>query len=151
MTAQTPDKLCNDHPRVDFGDLRLYGLTLHQPIPTEPWLVAFRPPPFDYPQRPKQGIGVQSTACYRGYVAFFVLNGDGTLTLSRFEYETWEPIVLDGKESFAIDVIEDPVGRAITGDFWMVLRPQYFVGPTTYVPFSEGTIAEAQSEWVVGR
>ena len=107
------------------------------------------PTPFDFPQAPKAGIGSTSTACYRGYVASFTLNADGTLTLAHFEYTTFEPAVVDGKDSVSINVIEDAVGQNVEGDFWMVLRPHFYTDPTTFVPFRDGRIVEDQSEWIV--
>jgi hypothetical protein len=148
MTAQTPDKLQNDHPRVDFGDLRLYGLIRSDPSSAHCWSGVLGEP-FDYPRTPAPRDGGYSTACYRGYVASHVLNADGTLTLSHFEYTVFEPAVIDGANSVSIRMEEDVVNQSVTGDFWMVLRPNFYTDPTTFVPFRKGRIVEDKSQWIV--
>jgi hypothetical protein len=148
MTAQTADKLQNNHPRVHFGELRLYGLIRCQPTESHRWSGVLGRV-FDYPRPPRQQTNGYSTACYRGYVARHELNFDGTLMLTCYEYTTMVPAIVAGKQSVAIDVEEDLVNQIICGDFWMIMRPDFYSDPTTFVPFHDGHIVEDRQLWIV--
>ena len=148
MTAQAADKLLNNHPRVDFGDLRLYGLIRSSPTESNRWSGVLGEV-FDYPRLPRDQKDGYSTACYRGYVASHRLNPDGTLTLVGYEYTHLEPTTIDGKESVSIQTEEDAVNESVTGDFWMILRPHFYSDPSTFVPFRDGHIIEDRSQWIV--
>lgn len=148
MTAQSADKLLNNHPRIDFGDLRPYGLIRSSPAKLHRWSSVLGEA-FDYPRPPRKREDACSTACYRGYVASHRLNRDGTLTLIGYEYTHTEFVVLDGNKTMSIEVEEDPVNDSVTGDFWMILRPSFYAGPSTFVPFRDGHIIEDRSQWLV--
>ena len=147
MTAQGSDLFENNHPRVDLGDDRLYGLIRGEPSADRSWSGVLGEV-FDFPTPPSPRGGY-NTACYRGYIASFVLNPDGTLTLVHYEYLTHKPAVVDGKDSVHLDIERDSVGKTISGDFWMVMRPHFYSDPTTFVPFRDGHVVEDQSEWKI--
>lgn len=145
MTAQASDKLRNDNPRVDLSDLRCYGLTRSPPAESNAWDGVLGDV-FDFPRPPRQQpTGNYCTACYRGYIASYVLNADGRLTLAGYEYMALDRSD-DGKASLRFD--EDPVNEPIAGDFWLILRPHFYTDPTTFVPFRDGRITEDRSQWV---
>jgi hypothetical protein len=144
MTAQASDNLRNDNPRVDFDTLRCYGLTRSAPTETSKWSGVLGGV-FDFPRPPRQRPDTYCTACYRGYIASYVLNPDGALTLAAYEYTTLD-VSVGGTASLRID--EDPVSEPITGDFWLILRPHFFTDPTTFVPFRNGRVIEDRSQWV---
>ena len=148
MTAQTADKLRNNHPRVDFADLSLFGLTRSDPACANRWSGVLGDV-FDYPCPPRGQIESHSTSCVRGYVASHVLNGDGTLSLSHYEYMVYRFETIDGRDSLSIDIEEDRIDQCVRGDFWMIMRLEFYSDPTTYVPFRNGQIVEDQSQWQV--
>ena len=148
MTAQAADKFQNNHPRVDFGDLRLYGLIRTPPSESNRWSGVLGDA-FDYPRLPREQTDGYSTACYRGYIASHRLNPDGTLTLIGYEYMRLEPTTLDGQGSVSIQIDEDLVNESVTGDYWMILRPDFYSDTSTFVPFRDGHIIEDRSQWIV--
>lgn len=132
MTAQFPDKLVNKHPRVKLAGRRLYGVIRGDPRTSRNgWGdgPAFVTPP----ARPDAAI--RCSALWRGYVATFVLEPDGRLRLSTFEYmlsiHEWQ---------------KQEVDELIDGDFWVVMKPAFF-GPRTYIPFRDGVVVEDQEAW----
>lgn len=144
MTAQASDKLRNDNPRVDFGDLHCYGLIRSHPKDAHPWDGVLGDI-FDYPRPPRQQADSYCTGLYRGYIASHVLNNDGTLTLAAYEYMGFDQTE-EGNTSLRFD--EDPVDQPIAGDFWLILRPHFYTDPTTFVPFRDGHIVEDRSQWI---
>jgi hypothetical protein len=132
VTAQFPNKLINKHPRVKLDGLRLYGVVRGDVgAATNGWgdgdAFTTQPTP--------PANAVLCTALWRGYVATFLLQEDGRLKLVAFEYmlglREWQ---------------RQEVGEQIEGDFWLVMKPEFF-GQRTYVPFSDGVIVEDQEEW----
>ena len=148
MTAQRADTLLNNHPRVDFGELLLYGLMRSSPIESHRWL-GVHGETFDYPRLPRKHADAVSTANYRGYVASLRLNPDGSLTLVGYQYEHMKGATVNGKASLSIEIEEDLVNELVTGDFWMILLPDFYSKPATFVPFCDGHIVEDRSQWIV--
>ena len=148
MTAQVADKLPNAHSRIDFGELRMYGLIRQDPSEENCWSGVLGDV-FDHARPPRKQTGTYCTACYRGYVASHLLNADGTLTLLGYEYMHPEDAAVQGKVATPIDVEKDPVNERVPGDFWMVLRLRFSDGPTTFVPFRDGHIIEDRRQWIV--
>jgi hypothetical protein len=75
------------------------------------------------------------TALWRGYVATFVLQPDGRLRLTAFEYmlglRKWQ---------------KQEVDELLDGDFWVVMKPEFF-GQRTYIPFRDGVVVEDREQW----
>jgi hypothetical protein len=131
MTAQVPDKLINEHPRVDFGDLQLYGIIAGDIRPSCDW-----PKPFRLPTPPSPPANAAtSSAWWRGYIATFRLNPDGTLDHLCYEYS------LSSKEW-----VPQSVNDRLTGDFWLDMRP-HFDDKRTYVLFRDGHVVEDRDQW----
>lgn len=132
MTAQYPDKLVNKHPRVRLDGLHLYGVIRGDPHSSQGgWgdCSAFS----TQPSPPADGI--MCTALWRGYVATFLLQLDGQLRLTTFEYmysvRKWQ--------KHAVDELLD-------GDFWLVMKRDFF-GQRTYIPFRNGVVVEDREQW----
>lgn len=127
MTAQLPDRLINNHPRIALKDLQLYGVICGDPRASESgWGDG---PAFAQPARP---INTAVTSgLWRGYVATFVLQPDGRLKLDSFDVKSAQRLVIN---------------ELIDGDFWLVMKP-WFHGLRTYIPFKAGYIVEEQVEW----
>lgn len=140
MTAQWADNLTNKHPCVSFGDFRCYGLTRRKPAECLGWDGVLGDL-FDFPRPPIPPMRGCCTGCYRGYIANLVLNADGTLALASFDY--FRPT-----DANPIHFDNDPVGEKITGEFWLMLRPDFYTDPTIFVPFRDGQIIADQSQWV---
>jgi hypothetical protein len=134
MTAQMPDRLENKHPRMktDLDGLYLYGVTRGD-VRTSPngWgdTNAFVAKPI----RPANAS--ICSALWRGYIAKFLLQEDGRLRLVDFEH------LIGLKEWF-----RQPVDELLEGDFWMVLKPEFFA-LRTYIPFKDGLLIEDREEW----
>lgn len=131
MTVQAPEKLVNEHPRVDLSGLSLYGVIRGDCRSNHGYgdgnAFMTRPsPPAD---------ATVCTALWRGYIATFVLQADGRLRLECFEYpldiENWR---------------RQEVNELLVGDFWMLMTHVFF-GPRTYVPFRDGAIVEDKEQW----
>lgn len=148
MTAQAADTLLNNHPRVDFGELRLYGLIRSSPIESHRWL-GVHGETFDYPRLPCKHADTVSTGNYRGYVASLRLNPDGSLTLVGYQYHHTKGATVDGKATLSIEIEEDLVNELVAGAFWMILMPDFYSKPATFVPFRDGHIVEDRSQWIV--
>jgi hypothetical protein len=132
MTAQTPDSLINRHPRVRFNKLALYHVVrgdIHRKD-SGGWGDGCA-----YRARAVVPEDVnRSTGLWRGYVATFVLERDGRLRLRSFKFR------------IARTSRSQRVNEFIEGDFWMVLKRQFFA-ERTYVPFRDGIIVEDRSQW----
>jgi hypothetical protein len=130
VTAQFPDKLVNNHPRVKFDGLHLYGVVRGPAESSGGWGEDRA-----FATAPSPPGNVMCTGLWRGYVATFVLQEDGRLRLTAFEYladlSDWQ---------------KQDVDELLVGDFRMVLAPEFF-GRRTYVPFRDGAIVEDREEW----
>ena len=121
MTAQYPERLINEHPRIQFGEVDLYSVSCDLPVE---------------PQRPDDKLFV-TTALWRNYIGTWRLNPDGRLQLIEFEF----PRVNGDESSF-----QRVRNGFVSGDFTINLRP-FFAGPHTVVPFADGVIVENRTEW----
>jgi len=137
VTAQAPEELVNEHPRIDFGRLRLYAVAVGEPEDTG-WL----PEDNRYPHRarPRQATGEYITALRRGYIAHYRLRADGALELEGYTYPVGEPIDRPGQD-------HDDLPEVLVGDFWLVMSVK-FISPTTWVPFRGGRLVEDRNAWV---
>lgn len=138
MTHQFPEQLTSHHPYVDFSDLALYGLFRGDPDSREP---------FVFPTPPTPNSDVVFTALYRGYVAEFVLDSDGHLTVVAFRY--LRELEFDEAGNALPDQEfwrTEPTSDRIDGDFWLEFRPD-FMGDQTFAPFRNGRLVCDRSEW----
>jgi len=131
MTAQVPDRLVNDHPRVKFRRLHLYGIIQGDVRSNHGWGERYR---FAKPPDPPKDRRT-CTALWRGYVATFRLDAHGELELVSYRY----PLASSKSTTQAVH-------EKLSGDFWLVLKRNFF-GPRTYVPFKDGKIIEDASTW----
>ena len=120
MTAQSPDRLVNEHPEVDLGGLLLYHVSA------------------DLPEAPKFNLNVRATNLWRGYIANYRLNSNGTLELLSFKIPT----------SDRRQTIQNVTNGLYFGDFEITLRP-FFAGPNTTIPFIGGTIQVDRESWKI--
>ena len=138
MTHQFPEKLTSYHPCVDFADLSLYGLFRGTPESREPFI---------YPTPPTPNPDTACTALHRGYVAEFVLDADGYLTVIALRYLRKPEFDDDGnaiadQEFWRTESASD----RLDGDFWLEFRPD-FMADQTFVPFRDGRLVWDRSEW----
>lgn len=132
MTAQFPDNLENKHSRVKLDGLHLYGVIRGDPRTSRAgW--GDGPAFSSKPSRPANAV--MCTALWRGYVATFVLEPDGRLRLTAFEY-----MLGLGKWQ------KQEVDELLDGDFWVVMKPEFF-GQRTYIPFRDGAVVEDRDQW----
>jgi hypothetical protein len=130
VTAQYPDILINEHPRVAFENLSPYLLFRGDVGGNRERLVL--------PVSPDYVPEKRNSALWRGYIATFRLAADGTLSLISYGYPTPEGATL--KQEIA--------NGEINGDFWLELRP-FCSGPKTRVPFCAGRIVEDRTQWEI--
>ena len=115
--------------------LALYGVVLGPVDPLDhdrDWGSAFYPLPLP----PMPTTAIYPTCLHRGYVATFVLRAEGSLELRSY---------LHGPPGQP--PATHPVGLALTGDFWVVLKPE-FCGLRTYVPFQAGRVVVDRASWI---
>ena len=132
MTTQSPEKLINDCPDIDFGQLKLYGIVTGDVV--DPYQNG------KYPlENPPDPPGDQKTfsALWRGYIAHYRLDHDGRLTLESYTYPNSHSL---GRKNRTV------VNERLLGDFWLVMR-RAFKSPSTYVPFRDGLIITDRSQW----
>jgi hypothetical protein len=120
VTVQDPERLINEHPRLDFGDRSLYYVCGTE-LPVLPRI--------SQDARP-------SSSLWRGYIATFRLTADGRLELIRYEYPYSDISAHDVEQGF------------LTGNFSLVLR-HLFSGPSIQVPFRDGYVVEDRSQWKI--
>lgn len=133
MTAQSPDILINEHPRIELRGLHLYGVIRNDFRSNHGWGDRYL---FASPANPPQDA-VRCSALWRGYIATFRLDENGSLTLLSYRY----PLSLTKAKT-------ETINELLNGDFWLVLKPT-FSAPRTYVPFIDGKIVENESQWIV--
>ena len=120
MTAQASDRLVNEHPDVDLDGLLLYRVSAGLPEP------------------PKINSSAASSNLWRGYIATFRLNSNGTFELLNYEIPS-----RDGGH-----IIQQVDCGFYFGDFTITLRP-FFTGPNTVIPFVSGEIVRDRSRWKI--
>ena len=132
MTAQYPEKLVNEHPRVKLDRLYLYHV-IRGDLNSSNYGWGDGTAFSTQPNVPSNAM--RCSALWRGYVATFVLQSDGRLRLTAFEFmlslSKWK---------------KQNVDEVIKGDFWLVMKPAFFA-PRTYVPFRDGVIVEDRVTW----
>jgi hypothetical protein len=134
VTAQAPDVLVNDHPRVRLDGLRLYWVARGDRSLNYGWGIKY-----EFLSQADPGVStVRATHLHRGYVAEFRLGPDGELVLEEYRYPT--PSFRDWRRQ--------AVGERLTGDFWLVMKPD-FLGQRVYIPFLAGRIVEDKKAWVI--
>ncbi|MFT5526076.1 MAG: hypothetical protein ACI9HK_004047 [Pirellulaceae bacterium] len=126
MTAQRPERFINEHPRIDAKGLRLYFVSAD--LPAKP------APPEDE---------LRSTDLWRGYVATWLLNEDGTLEVLQFEFPYFERAAPHFQREPVVQKVESGL---MSGNFTLTFRP-FFFGPNTEVPFVNGRVVEDRGEW----
>lgn len=133
MTAQSPDKLDNAYPDIDFGPLKLYRVVTGDIQSNSGW---GEPYPFSSPPT-LPGDQRSFSSLWRGYVSHFRLSADGTLTLLSYTYPNSPSLGRNNRQT---------VNETLVGAFWLVMKPA-FRAPRTYVPFHDGIIVLDRSEW----
>ncbi len=130
MPEQLPEKLINEHPEVDLGDLKLYAI-IRGDAPAKPtWRNQYR-----FQQAPRPSNAAVCKVLWRGYMGQFRLLADGRLRLEGFDYP------------FAPLQPADPADEYLTGDFWLLMKVRFF-GECTYIPFTDGRIVTDPTRWV---
>ncbi|MDP2820498.1 MAG: DarT ssDNA thymidine ADP-ribosyltransferase family protein [Polaromonas sp.] len=124
MTAQAFEKLTNRYPEVNFGEFRLARIGTGIDRSSE----------YRFVNQPRLAPGYLSSACWRGYVAFYELDSSGSLLLQKFQN-------LAGEDQWTHEVL--------TGDFWMEMEHQDECD-RIYVPFADGKIVPDRSQWICG-
>jgi hypothetical protein len=135
MTAQISEKLVIDHPDLDVGDRHLYRVVRGDPHAGRQQLACCET--IARPNPPRHSI---CTALYRGHIACYRLGPDGDLRLTGFRY----PDFSRRRDKAAGTQDED---EAITGDFWLDLRPGFF-RESLYVPFVDGKVVLDRTRWI---
>ena len=130
MTVQFSERLESDHPRVDFGGLRLCGIIRGPVHLNHGW-----GNPYYHFAEPESRRPICS-ANWKGYTEEYRLTKEGTLVLERYSY----------RGSFD-NLPPTPANETLRGNFFMVMKPD-FRGLRTYVPFRDGVIVEDANEWV---
>jgi hypothetical protein len=134
VAAQIPDKLINNHPRVELDGLHLHGVVRGDVHRGRVWGVSNA---FDTQPSPPPNASWSTDLCRR-YIATFVLQPNGELELLNFQY----PVGLR-------DWHRQEVNEKLVGDFWILMRPM-FSSSHTYIPFRSGCIIEDVGRWVTG-
>jgi hypothetical protein len=80
----------------------------------------------------------QTTNLIPGYVAAFRLEPDGRILLEEFRFPD---------SSFRL-WRRQYVGERLTGDFWLVLKPNFY-GQRVCVRFRDGRVVEEKRSWVI--
>jgi Bacterial RNA polymerase, alpha chain C terminal domain len=134
VSAQVPDVLINEHPRLRLDGLKLYAVIRGDIHLNYGWGDRYE---FLHQPDPSLTTG-RATNLIRGYVAKFRLEPDGGLVLEEYQFPSgsFRPW---GRQ---------PVAERLTGDFWIVLKPAFF-GQRVYVPFCDGRIVEERGAWVI--
>ena len=134
MSAQIPDVLINEHPRLRLDGLKLYAVIRGDIHSSHGWGERY-----EFLDKPDPSLATaRATNLIRGHVAKFRLEPGGGLVLEEYQFLTgsfrrW------GRQ---------PVAERLTGDFWIVLKPTFF-GQRVYVPFRGGRIVEDRGAWVI--
>jgi len=130
MTEQSCEDLKNEHPELDLGKWRVYGVI--RGVPNDEnhgWGTrerAYRTDPGE--------VEMVRTSNWKGYHEAWKLRADGRLVLDRIEFDEYgrEPLV-------ANEVVE--------GDLFLVLKST-FESPRVYIPFESGVIVLDRSRWL---
>jgi hypothetical protein len=125
MTTQASDQLCNHFPVLDFSGLNLSKVFIGQPA-------IFNDKEYPFKAKPKKSDKILfSTACWRGYIAYYDLHADGSLTLTKYVNLSNETQI---------------VNETLLGDFWLEMNSLECDG-TIYIPFAQGKINIDRNSW----
>ncbi len=141
LTAQSPHKIENRHPTIDFGDMYLYLVVRATSLGYDDY--DGKPVQFALPlERPPHQPTCSSL--WNGYIDRFILNADGTLDHIGYAF-------LVGFNDDASDryKLQDGAER-VTGDFYLEFRHNFY-GDHVYVPFRDGVIVANRDEWITVR
>ena len=129
MTVQISNELIVEYPQINLGNLKPYAIVHGDIDSNHGWGERY-----EFIRRPK-GVeqGEVCSALWRGYVATFVLKETGALYLIRYDY----PFSKNESEEFE---------ERIEGDFWLVLKEQFF-GARTYLPFVDSIVDADEKNW----
>lgn len=131
MTAQAPEKLTNEHARVDLGSMNLYRVIRGDVSQNHGWGIPYE---FEHLSSPPKDAR-RGSFLWRGYIANFRLTAKGCLILCGYSY----PVAESKKEERFEEVLH--------GNFWMVMKHNFF-GPRTYIPIYDGRIVESEADWI---
>ena len=134
VTAQIPDTLKNNHPKVDFGNLSIQAVVIGDITKEHGWGVGF----YKMPILPNPPKGRTCSALWSGYIKNFELLETGQLKLVSYSYP-----FADTKERPI-----DEVNLLLEGNFWLVMKSD-FEGPKVFVPFVDGFIETDYNQWQV--
>lgn len=130
MTAQRPDNLKNCCEALCIDGLYLYGVIVGDTSSNHGWGEKYQ---FAHKATPNKGT--LSTSLYRGYVSNYEITENGQLFLNSFEYP------------FEKSRPPDTVREQLVGDFWLVLKQNFF-GGRTYIPFLKSHVVTDKSMWI---
>ena len=126
MTVQLLDSLICEHPRIDLSDYKIDSETLHPSLSI---------PLGECNVPPETQSGVSSNL-WRGYLATFRLNANGSFELIQIEFPNYRPPY---KQNFAL---------VYEGDFSVRFQKQFgWNAPSITIPFVNGLIVEDESTW----
>jgi len=133
MTDQASDELINEHPDIDLGDLRLYGI-----IKSDPPIIYESTEYYETVSKPEPDKStIICSGCWRGYISHYRLNTDGELILEKYEYLS---------DPYGIPILSDAINEPLKGAFWLSMR-KCFDCKSTYIPFRSGKIVTDKNEW----
>lgn len=132
MTAQAPDRLESKYEHIDFGELALYAIVQGDVSLNHGWGVRFT---FEAKPIFPEDCGI-SSGLWHGYISEFSIDRNGRLTLDSFLFPT-----APGKP-------RQLVGEKVEGDFWLVMKSDFF-GDRVYIPFKDGGVIADESKWIV--
>ena len=128
VTAQSPERFTNLHPRIKLPGYCLYFVSADLPVK---------------PCFPDGLNSWQSSGLWRGYIGSWRLNVDGTLVLLSFEFP-------DYRFSYPRSRVQRLRDGIIHGDFCATFRTSFF-GDEIEIPFIDGQICEDHSTWKITR
>jgi len=146
MTAQIPDQLIIDLPGVDIGALQLYALIRGiDPTINYGWgdeIIKHASVSAILASHPNQYF----TALHRGHIGSYRLQSDKRLLLEKISCYTG--ITIDQDDEPKIQFQDYLVNEIIAGDFWLVMKSQFF-GRRTYIPATDGKVIINKKLWVI--
>ena len=145
MSQQSAEQLVNNHTSIDFKGLEMFGLVRDLPLDHEGWNECLDW--FEYAIPPQNPLLANTdgsakmlhySSLNRGYIGHHELNDDGSLTLLRFEFPTFDTDVSHYDER----------NTKISGDFWLIMKEFSMSSTTLFIPFLDGKVIVDEAEWV---
>lgn len=124
MTTQASDQLCNYFAGIDFSDLNLRKVFTGKPG-------FFNNNGYPFRVKAKKAEGYLSSACWRGYIAYYDLNANRSITLVKYVNLANETQI---------------VNEVLVGDFWLEMDSPVCHG-SLYIPFNQGRINTDRKAW----